>query len=342
MTRKNTSESEQGLLGDVSHAGPFRLAPLHQRDAEQVDLEIINFLQDDGRTPFSEIARELDISEKLISSRVETLQNVSSLDITVVGDPRALGYSRGAILGVSLPMEKLKHSLLEDISDAQGVSYVIITTGRFNVLLEAFFNQGKELINLCEDLSRKIGSGARFEIFPYVDVHYQQSNWRQTFQKTTMAAAPVVPTPLQLNDIDRSIIKLLSRDGRRSFRSIAADLGISEGQVRQRYRRLYKHNAVRVQALVHPATLGYNSLAWVGVKCFNPISDFVEQAKKMVGVTYAATCFGRFDVVLEVVAQNDDKLFSIINNELGLSQGIIRTETFLSVGLYYKRVEPRH
>ena len=333
--------SDRGLLSDLRSSGSFRLAPLRSSEMEDMDLQIILFLQDDGRTPFTAIARELNTSEKLVSWRVEVLRKTFALDLTVVGDPRALGYPRGAMLGISLPMQKIEPSLIDQVGEVSGVSHVALSTGRFDMMVEVFFGQADELLKICGAISERTGPNSSVEILPYIEVHYQQSNWRQTFRKASGEAPPVVSSPLQLNPVDRNIIRLLSLDGRKSFRSIGTDLGISEGQVRQRYKRLYDRGVIKVQGLVHPATLGYDAVAWVGVKSLSrPVAEFVKDAKRVEGVTYAASCFGRFDVLLEVVAKDERALLKIIDHELGLASGDSKTETFLTLGLYYKRVEP--
>lgn len=330
-----------GMLGEIRSSRSYRLSARSRAELDTTDLEIIEHLQDDGRIPFSVIARDLKVNEKVVSVKVEALRAASVLDITVVGDPAVLGYSRGALLGVTLPMNVLGEDVLDRVGELPHVPYAALTTGRYQLIVEVFFNDGPELAGVCQQIAKLTSPDAHAEILPYVQVDYQQSNWRQTFRKASAEqTSPIVANPVSIGRVDREIIRQLSSDGRKSFRTIGADLDISEGQVRQRYKRLFGQGAMRVQAIVHPATLGYNAVAWVGVRVQGATGEVLDRLVSIEGVTYAVTCFGRFDVLLEIVATDEASLLRIVEMELQRAPNVFETETFLLLGLYYKRIDP--
>jgi Lrp/AsnC family transcriptional regulator for asnA, asnC and gidA len=80
---------------------------------------------------------------------------------------------------------------------------------------------------------------------------------------------PVSRAP-ELDGIDRGIINALQRNGRESFRRIAAGLGVSEATVRARYGRLCEQSILQVTGVTNPLGLGFDAQAMVGVRTTGP------------------------------------------------------------------------
>ena len=72
---------------------------------------------------------------------------------------------------------------------------------------------------------------------------------------------------IPLDPTDEAILRALQEDGRRSYRSIARDVGVAEGTVRARVRKLETLGALRVVAFVDPARLGNSVLALLALRC---------------------------------------------------------------------------
>ena len=73
-----------------------------------------------------------------------------------------------------------------------------------------------------------------------------------------------------LDHVDRGIIEALQRNGRESFRRIAATLGVSEATVRARYARLCDQSILQVTGVTNPLGLGFEAQAMVGVRTTGP------------------------------------------------------------------------
>src|SRR5204862_6076963 len=69
-----------------------------------------------------------------------------------------------------------------------------------------------------------------------------------------------------LDRIDQSIIEALQKNGRASFRRIAADIGVSEATVRARYSRLCDADILQVTGRTNPLGLGFDAQAMVGIR----------------------------------------------------------------------------
>src|SRR5713226_4187808 len=67
-----------------------------------------------------------------------------------------------------------------------------------------------------------------------------------------------------IDDLDRQLIEALQQNGRESFRQIAENIGVAEGTIRARYRKLIAANALQVTAITNPLVLGFEAMSMVG------------------------------------------------------------------------------
>ncbi len=102
---------------------------------DQVDLNIIAILQRDGRTPFTEIAKELGISEGTVRNRVARLMENQVIQIVGLIDPYQLGFDAPAMIGVSVEPRAIE-SAAAQIAAFPEVSYLIMVSGEFDLIVE--------------------------------------------------------------------------------------------------------------------------------------------------------------------------------------------------------------
>jgi len=142
------------------------------------------------------------------------------------------------------------------------------------------------------------------------------------------AVAPL----LRVDEVDRKIIEALQRNGRESFRGIAARVGVSEATVRARYGRLTQDGILQVVGVTNPLGLGFEQ-ALVGVKTSGPPSGIADEISKWPEADYVVVTAGQFDVVVEVVAAGRTELLDLTNRIRALD-GVISTETFLYLEMW--------
>lgn len=105
---------------------------------DEIDRRVIKILQADGRRPNTEIARDLHVSETTIRKRVSQLVSKGLINIVAVPTPRAVGLNLSAIIGISVTLPKLKE-ISEELKRQKEVRYVGVSTGRYDIIVEAFF-----------------------------------------------------------------------------------------------------------------------------------------------------------------------------------------------------------
>jgi Lrp/AsnC family transcriptional regulator for asnA, asnC and gidA len=118
------------------------------------DRQIVRALQRNGRSSNTEIGRALGLTEATIRKRIARLIDDGLVNIVAVPTPQAVGTTMSAIVGISVDLGKLE-LVSETLSKAPEVRYVGISTGRYDVIVEAFFNDTEHLLTF---LSEKLGS----------------------------------------------------------------------------------------------------------------------------------------------------------------------------------------
>jgi Lrp/AsnC family transcriptional regulator, regulator for asnA, asnC and gidA len=141
-----------------------------------------------------------------------------------------------------------------------------------------------------------------------------------------------VGLPRSLDRVDQSIIEALQRNGRESFRRIAADVGVSEATIRARYARLCEDNILQVAGITNPLGLGFEAEAMVGIKTAGSPEPVADQISTWHEADYVVVTAGRFDILVELLCADRRELLDLTNRIRSLDD-VVSTETFLYLEL---------
>jgi Lrp/AsnC family transcriptional regulator for asnA, asnC and gidA len=134
---------------------------------------------------------------------------------------------------------------------------------------------------------------------------------------------------IQLDDLDRRIMKLLRHDGRLSYAYIARSVGISEPTVRKRIDRLVHAGAIINAARINPAPIGFPIDAMIGIRVVRGrVKEVGRKLAEMENVAYVAYVAGSFDIIIEAFLPHTEGLFKFLNEDLDKIDGIASTETW--------------
>lgn len=145
-------------------------------------------------------------------------------------------------------------------------------------------------------------------------------------------------TTHELDEIDRGIVAALRADGRTNNSVIAARLGIAEGTVRQRMRKLTEAGVVRISALVNPEIISEHQLCMIGLKLSESkrLESAATEISQLPEVRSVAIVTGRYDLLCEVLVDSNHGLIRFLSESLAKVVGIESTETFLLLKTYDK------
>ena len=139
--------------------------------------------------------------------------------------------------------------------------------------------------------------------------------------------------PVQLDAVSKAIIEQLQVDGRRSYAEIGKAVGLSEAAVRQRVQKLTDSGVMQVVAVTDPMQLGFYRQAMVGIRVSGDTALVADEIAKLASVDYVVLTAGSFDLLVEVVCENDDDLIALLNKQIRAIEGVQSTETFVYLKL---------
>jgi Lrp/AsnC family transcriptional regulator for asnA, asnC and gidA len=145
--------------------------------------------------------------------------------------------------------------------------------------------------------------------------------------------APARDGQLPLDDYAKAIIEELQSDGRRSYAAIAKAVGLSEAAVRQRIARLVDGGVMQIVAVTDPLTVGFRRQAMIGIRADGDLRDVAERLSALVEVDYVVITAGSFDILVEVVAEDDEHLLRLLNESIRTVEGVRDTEAFIYLRL---------
>jgi Lrp/AsnC family transcriptional regulator for asnA, asnC and gidA len=135
-----------------------------------------------------------------------------------------------------------------------------------------------------------------------------------------------------LDTVAKQIIEQLQQDGRRSYASIGKAVGLSEAAVRQRVQRMIEVGAMQIVAVTDPMSLGFLRQTMIGVRCGGELERVAEHLAGMDEIDYVVITAGSFDLLIEVVCENDDQLLEILSRVRSIPS-VTMTETFVYLKL---------
>lgn len=135
-----------------------------------------------------------------------------------------------------------------------------------------------------------------------------------------------------LDETAKQIIEQLQQDGRRSYAAIGKAVGLSEAAVRQRVQRLLETGVMQIVAVTDPLTLGFHRQTMIGIRCEGDLERVAGHLAILDEIDYVVITAGSFDLLIEVVCEDDDHLLEILSRVRAVPS-VTATETFVYLKL---------
>ena len=132
----------------------------------------------------------------------------------------------------------------------------------------------------------------------------------------------------------KGIIEQLQEDGRRPYATIGRAVGLSEAAVRQRVQRLQEAGVIQIVAVTDPLQVGFRRQAMIGIRADGDLNELAERVAGVAEVDYVVVTAGSFDVLVEVVCEDDEHLLALLNSTIRALPGVRSTETFVYLRLH--------
>jgi len=133
---------------------------------------------------------------------------------------------------------------------------------------------------------------------------------------------------------DKALVELLQEDGRLPYTKLASAVGLSEAAVRQRVQRLIEAGVVQIVAVTDPMTLGFRRTAMIGLKVEGDLRTVAHELADLAEISYVVVVSGSFDLLAEIVCEDDEHLLALLNDKIRSIDGVRSTETFTYLRLF--------
>ena len=150
----------------------------------------------------------------------------------------------------------------------------------------------------------------------------------------------IVNQNIQIDGIDKKILRALMTDARTPILEIARMVGISGAAIHQRLRKLEKSGLISgSKFVINPKVLGYTTMAYIGVFLDKAISnpEAVKQLKKIPEVLECHYTTGNWSIFIKVLCKDNEHLMHVLNRDIQSITGVSRTETFISLDQQIER-----
>lgn len=138
---------------------------------------------------------------------------------------------------------------------------------------------------------------------------------------------------LASDDLNQEIIKFLEIDGRMAFSEIAQQLNVSEGTIRNRVARLRENDMLRIVAMSDPVANEYVTDAMIGIKVVTGVTP-QQVAKRLENnhcVVFILWVAGRYDLMIEIVSNDDDALQNFLEEEIHSQHDIAHADVMVGI-----------
>ena len=146
-----------------------------QLDLDGADKAIIRELQVDGRLAYAKLAPLVGLSEAATRQRVNKLIERGVMQIVAVTDPAMLGLRYQAMVGINVETDV--RDVANMLAKIEAVDYLLITAGRYDIVVEVFSSDASEFLHVVNDQIRPVSGIRNLEILSYLDLVKQTYNW---------------------------------------------------------------------------------------------------------------------------------------------------------------------
>jgi DNA-binding Lrp family transcriptional regulator len=329
----------------MSAAGPSRRGParygsmplrfadgsapgaVHNTHLDAADLRIIDSLAADGRAKVRSMTASIGLSEETIADRMRALIDRNLIGITAILDWRAAGYQWDLFLSVRAGSAGAQ-AVIDELALRDEVVSIYEVFGPIDIVAHVLCRDRATMLEFISTSVPRVGGLGTANVMLALDT---VKFFHQFANVPVTGPPPALPDPIiELSAVDHGIIGALMRNGRAAYREVARELGVADGTIRTRFRRLVSSGLLRICAQVHPSNSGMiGAQAFVGIS--SPRADHAALATRLAKVdeilTIAVTT-GRFDLFCFVAARSRAELIDLIATQIRLIDGVRAVETW--------------
>ncbi|MGM9714043.1 MAG: Lrp/AsnC family transcriptional regulator [Prevotella sp.] len=147
----------------------------------------------------------------------------------------------------------------------------------------------------------------------------------------------------KIDTLDKKILNILSKNARMPFKDVAAECGVSRAAIHQRVQRLIEIGVILGSSFnINPKSLGYATCTYVGITLErgNMYREVAQQIAMIPEVVECHYTTGSYTMLIKLYARDNEQLMELLNDKLQNINGVVSTETLISLEQSIKREVP--
>ncbi len=148
---------------------------------------------------------------------------------------------------------------------------------------------------------------------------------------------------LQIDSLDKKIIKLITKNARIPYLEVARECNVSGAAIHQRIQKLINQGVITGSKFtIEPKKIGFKTTAYMGIflEQASLYNSVLEELKKIPEITQCHFTTGNYSVFIKIFARDNEHLKTVLTDKIQMIQGIARTETFISLEVGFNRSIP--
>ncbi len=308
---------------------------MESSDFDQLDHQLMQALQIDGRAPFSKIAAVLGVSDQTVARRYAKLCARGNLRVLGVADEARLGRTRWFLRLCCTP--DAAETLATALARRSDTSWIALTSGGTEVLCMMAARTTDERDTLLLDKLQRTPRVTAVSAHCLLHTFYggslgwfTKSDVLDAEQVAALTPPPVEPArePVVLDAADEQILAALGRDGRTPVTELQQATRLSESAVRRRVERLRRTGALFIDVQFDSAQFGYDvkTSLWLTVTPA-ALADVGAALARHREIVFAAAVTGTANIVATAVFRDTGGLYDYLTRRIGPLQGVRLVET---------------
>lgn len=278
----------------------------------ETDLRIVEALRRDGRATTNELAEELGLSRTSTARRLSQLLDSGAVSVVGLVHPHTLGIRSLAYISISVDVPVRR--VASKVAAIEQVPFVSLASGAFPLVAEARVRDDDELTGIL-DRVRSMDGVVSTEALIYSELIVD-------------VLRPSRADGVSIDRVDKRLLAQLQLDGRLSYTTLAARVGISTGTARTRVLRMIDEGVVRIGAIAKSGRRDTEFDVGLGISLRGPASTAAELLATMPGIRFLAATIGRYDVLATVHAETLAEVVTILDRIRGL-RPVLRLDSWV-------------
>lgn len=296
-------------------------------ELDYLDQQILAALLLRPRASWKYIAGLVNTSESTVKRRADRLFASGTVRTTVSADMKGPGLH--VIVQIVADLGRVG-DVARSLAARPDARFVALVTGPFDIVAELVIPSHRSLATILVDELASIDGITHTTTETVVRNFKTAYDWSHPILASAKfpvpaadEGAPAGTTAYVFDDLDRSLLDTLKRNGRATFAELAASSQVTESLARRRVDQLFRRAGVRPIALVDPTLLGYQTELLVWLK-MDPaqIETAAATLARSREVRYVSVTTGYTDLLCEVIVHSPEDSYDFVTHSLGTLQGV--------------------